>query len=150
MNDWKRILIAVDQSQTSIKALSYTADITSNLSDAELCLLYIYPEPPPNYYSSGGSLSDYQQQKTAAAEVIFQNSMELLEKYALGEKVTTRCKMADHITISQAVLEVQAEGKFGTVVVGKRGVSKAEEFLFGSISNGIVHHCHDFTVWVVG
>ncbi len=150
MNDWKKILIAVDQSETSIKALNYTADIISNLPDAELCLLYIYPEPPPNYYSRGGSLSDYQQEKTAAAEVIFQNSMDFLEKYKLQKKVITQSKMADHITISQAILEVQAEGQFGTVVVGKRGVSKAEEFLFGSISNGIVHHCSDFTVWVVG
>jgi nucleotide-binding universal stress UspA family protein len=150
MNDWKKILIAVDQSKTSIKAISYTAGIISNLPDAELCLLYIYPEPPPNYYSSGGSLSDYQQGKTASAEVIFQTSMDFLKKYGLGEKVKTRCKMADNITISQAVLEIQAEGEFGTVVVGKRGVSKAEEFLFGSISNGIVHHCNDFTVWVVG
>lgn len=150
MNDWKKILIAVDQSQTSIKALNYTADIISKLPDAELCLLYIYPEPPPNYYSSGGSLSDYQQEKIAAAEVIFQNSMDFLEKYKLAKEVITQSKMADHITISQAILEVQAEGQFGTVVVGKRGVSKAEEFLFGSISNGIVHHCNGFTVWVVG
>lgn len=150
MNDWKKILIAVDQSETSIKALNYTADIISNLPDAELCLLYIYPEPPPNYYSSGGSLSDYQQEKTAAAEVIFQKSLDFLEKYKFQKEVITRCKMADHITISQAILEVQAEEQFGTVVVGKRGVSKAEEFLFGSISNGIVHHCNGFTVWVVG
>ncbi|MBU0943183.1 MAG: universal stress protein [Proteobacteria bacterium] len=150
MNDWKKILIAVDQTETSRKALSYTAGIISNLPDAELCLLYIYPEPPPNYYSSGGSLANYQQEKTASAEGIFQTSMELLEKCGLKGNVKTRCRMADKITISQAVLDVQEEGEFGTVVVGKRGVSKAEEFLFGSISNGIVHHCNDFTVWVVG
>ena len=30
-----------------------------------------------------------------------------------------------------------------------RGVSKAEEFLFGSVSNKIIHHAKDCTVWVV-
>ena len=39
---------------------------------------------------------------------------------------------------------------FGTVVTGKRGVSKAEEFLFGSISNALARHARDFTAWIVG
>lgn len=58
--------------------------------------------------------------------------------------------MAEGKTISQVVLEVQAEGSFGTVVTGKRGVSKAEKFLFGSISNALARHSKDFTSWIVG
>jgi len=53
-------------------------------------------------------------------------------------------------TISQAILDTQTEGKYGTIIVGKRGVSKAEEFLFGSISSALVHNSKNCTVWVVG
>jgi hypothetical protein len=34
--------------------------------------------------------------------------------------------------------------------VGKRGISKAEEFLFGSISNALIHNGRDIAVWVIG
>lgn len=52
-------------------------------------------------------------------------------------------------SIAQEILAVLKEERFGTVVVGRRGVSKAEEFLFGSVSNKIIHHAKDCTVWVV-
>ncbi len=58
--------------------------------------------------------------------------------------------MAEGGTISEMVLAVQAKGNYGTVVAGKRGVSKAEEFLFGSISNALARHSKDFTAWIVG
>ncbi len=58
--------------------------------------------------------------------------------------------MAEGKTISETLLEAQRMGNFGTVVTGKRGVSKAEEFLFGSISNALARHCNDFTTWKVG
>jgi Universal stress protein family. len=41
------------------------------------------------------------------------------------------------------------EGGFGTVVIGRRGVSKAEEFLFGSVSTKVMHLAKDCAVWVV-
>jgi len=34
-------------------------------------------------------------------------------------------------------------------VVGKRGMSKKEEFLFGSVSRKIVRECQKSAVWVV-
>jgi nucleotide-binding universal stress UspA family protein len=43
-----------------------------------------------------------------------------------------------------------AAGGYGTIVVGRRGISKAEQFLFGSVSNKIVQNAKDCTVWVVG
>jgi len=44
---------------------------------------------------------------------------------------------------------VVKEGGFGTVALGRRGVSKAEEFLFGSVSSKIIHSVKGCTVWVV-
>jgi nucleotide-binding universal stress UspA family protein len=36
-----------------------------------------------------------------------------------------------------------------TIVVGRQGLSRKEEFLFGSISSKIVNHARDCTVWVI-
>ena len=52
-------------------------------------------------------------------------------------------------SIALEVLHLAEEGGFGTVVVGRRGVSRQEEFLFGSVSSKIIHAAKDLAVWVV-
>jgi len=151
MNDWKNVLIAVADTPTSNKGLEYAANILGQLEGVQISLLHIYPEPPPDYYSSGGSLTDYQEQQHKTASALLDQSAAMLIDFGLPEQAIRRdIRMAEQKTISQTILGVQEEGKFGTVVVGKRGLSKAEEFLFGSISNALVHHTHNCTVWVVG
>lgn len=38
---------------------------------------------------------------------------------------------------------------YGTIVVGRHGLLRSEEFIFGSISSKIVSHARNCTVWVV-
>ncbi len=151
MNDWKNVLIAVDDTSTSDKGIEYAAHILGRLEDVRIRLLHIFPEPPPDYYSSGGSLTEYKEQQHRSASDLLDRSEAMLMDFGLPEQAIRRdIRMAERKTISQAILEVQEEGNFGTVVIGKRGLSKAEEFLFGSISNALVHHVRNCTVWVVG
>jgi len=51
--------------------------------------------------------------------------------------------------IARDILDEIAAGEYGTVIVGRRGLSRAKQFLFGSVSNKIVHNTHDCTVWVL-
>ena len=151
MNDWKKVLIAVDDTPTSDRGLAYAGNIIGKLEGVQVCLLHIYPEPPPDYYSKGGSLTDYKRQREEKAAAALDRGVETLAGFGIDRETITRdIQMAEQTTISEAILAAQRQGEFGTVVVGKRGVSKAEEFLFGSISNALVHHTHDCTVWVVG
>ena len=151
MNDWRNVLIAVDDTPTSENALKYSADILGKLEATRICLLHIYPEPPPGYYRSGKSLDDYKREKEQQAAVFIERARDMLHQAGINsESIITMDRMADHATISQTILDAQTEGKYGTIIVGKRGVSKAEEFLFGSISSSLVHNSKDCTVWVVG
>ena len=52
-------------------------------------------------------------------------------------------------SIGMDILRIREEGNYDTVVIGRRGVSKAEEFLFGSVSTKVVQSAVDCTVWVV-
>lgn len=151
MAEWKNILVAVDEMESSIRAVSYVGHVTQDVSNVSICLLHIYPEPPPDFYVNGGLIDEYQSQRIARAEYIFQRGKEILVKGGLKrEAIYCTTHMAEGKTISDTLLEVRRMGNFGTVVTGKRGVSKAEEFLFGSISNTLARHCNEFTAWIVG
>ena len=151
MADWHNILIAVDEMDSSLRAVRYVGQIVRDVKTVSICLLHVYPEPPPDYHLKGGVLEDYQALRIVRAEHIFARCLEILVDADVSrEAVYCTTHMAEGKTISDTVLEVQRKGQFGTVVTGKRGVSKAEEFLFGSISNALARRCNDFTTWIVG
>lgn len=151
MGDWHNILIAVDAMASSLRAVNYVGKIAGDLETVSICLLNVYPEPPPDFYVKGGVKDDYQAQRIKRAEELFSRCIEILVAAGIKrESIYCTTHMAEGKTISDTVLEVRRQGDFGTVVTGKRGVSKAEEFLFGSISNALARHCHDFTTWIVG
>ena len=151
MAAWKKILIAVNDSETSLKAVRYVGEMGGAGTDIEVCLLYVAPEPPPYYYLEGHSLDDYVKEKEIIAAGVFSKASEVLAEYGVGqEQISSRTYVTSQAeTISRAIITVRQEGAFGTVVVGKRGVSKAEEFLFGSISNALAQNSDGFAVWIV-
>jgi nucleotide-binding universal stress UspA family protein len=151
MRNWQKILLAVDGSETSVRAVRYVSKIAPLIENVEICILNVYPEPPPDYYSQGGRLDTYKTMREERAENMLNQAAGILIGAGITEdRLSRRVSMAEGRTISQVVLEVQAEGDYGTVVTGKRGVSKAEEFLFGSISNALARHSKKFTSWIVG
>jgi len=151
MASWQRILIAIDEENTSVKALRYVGSIIQHLTDYSVCLLHVYPSPPPDFFVNGGTFDQYRNTEERHSREIVARAAALLCEYGVPiERMQERIVMAEDCSISEAVLAVQREGDFGTVVVGKRGVSKAEEFLFGSISNSLARHSRDFCAWIVG
>ena len=41
------------------------------------------------------------------------------------------------------------EGGYGTIVVGRRGLSKVYEFFMGRVSDKVLHLAKDMAVWIV-
>ncbi len=151
MTDWQRIIIAIDGSERSLHAVDYVASLANRLPELSLCLLHIYPEPPPGYYKTGSTLDQYQQEQQEKAGHLFLQALQIFERYGMShDQIVSRCEMATGQTISGAILELQTKEGYGTIVVGKRGISKAEEFLFGSISNALIHNAKGIAVWVIG
>lgn len=151
MSDWKRIIIAIDDSPRSINAVEYVGSIAGHLAAVHICLLHIYPEPPPDYYRSGATLDAYQATQEEKARALFTQTEKILQDHGIAPlTITSKCLMADHKSISAAILDMQVREQYGTIVVGKRGIPKAEEFLFGSISNALIHNARDIAVWVIG
>ncbi|NDY43004.1 universal stress protein [Dissulfurirhabdus thermomarina] len=148
---WRRLLVAVNDTETAMRAVRYVGEIAGCTAGMEVTLLHVYPEPPPDYYTAGRSLDDYRGLKEAEARRLFQRVTDLLGAHGIPRgQVRALARMSDGRTISDAILQELAAGGYGTVVLGKRGVSKAEEFLFGSVSTTVVRRASGCTVWVVG
>jgi hypothetical protein len=45
MADWNNILIAVDETESSLRAVKYVRQVTRNVQTVSICLLHVYSEP---------------------------------------------------------------------------------------------------------
>ena len=151
MTPWDNILLCIDSNVNSDRAVEYVAKFAARLEKIQICLLHVYPAPPPDYFVKGGTHDAYTNRREQRAIKLLDRATEILSASGVSASRLSRIVcMVEGKSISQQVLDIRKRGNFGTVVTGKRGISKAEEFLFGSISNALAHQSKEFTTWIVG
>jgi nucleotide-binding universal stress UspA family protein len=146
-----KVLIAVDLSDNSLKAVDYAGEMMACHPSIKITLLNVIREPSPDIIPDA-------KERQSLVERTRSEVLALMEE--AGKRLTTRGIPEQQIrikilvcnkpvTVSEIILHEQDKERYGTVVVGRRGVSKREEFLFGSVSNTVVREAKDCTVWVV-
>ena len=160
----KKVLIAVDGSENSMRAVSYAGQMLGDNHGFSIMLISIERFPDRDLFKDEESWKQRCEELQKEIAHFLSDARDLLESRgvphdAIKEKYVTSCKspFADRASarcsygtsVAQELLNVLKEEGYGTVVVGRRGMSKAEEFLFGSVSSKIIHHAKGCTVWVV-
>lgn len=149
--DPKRVLIAVDTSENSMRAVEYVGSMICGSCAVSIELLHIVRAPQRDIYPDERAFQEQLELQEEASHRFLDRAKACLEEQGFpAETVTERQMCITAASVAQEILRIQKEGGFGTLVVGRRGVSKAEEFLFGSVSSKIVHYAKDCCVWVVG
>jgi nucleotide-binding universal stress UspA family protein len=162
--DFKKILVAVDASENSLRAVAYVGEMVGKAQGFTVQLLYIERFPERDLFPNDAAWKECCSMQEREARSVLEDSKEILLAKGLQEenvtinyvmsckspltgRISARCSLGT--SIAREILEVVKEGGFGTVALGRRGVSKAEEFLFGSVSNKVIHSAKGCTVWVV-
>ncbi len=145
------ILLAMDESENAIRAAQYVGRIIgSSRKNFQVTLTHVLVRPSADLFEEPGGALKYEQEAKRKMEAVFAKASGVLTGAGLSsEAVRNKFIVTDEPGIAQGLLAEQKAGRYGTVVVGRRGVTKAEEFLFGSVSNKIIHHAKDCAVWVV-
>ncbi len=146
----KNILIAVDDSENAMRAVKYAGTIVGTSQGFSVTLLNIVRYPSRDHFPDSSQWEEacvkFEQKGKDALE---QAVKELVACGLDRSAISTRIVKSHGTSIASEIMKVQQEGGFGTVALGRRGVTKQEEFLFGSVSNKVVHYAKDCTVWVV-
>ena len=147
---WNRILATVDEHERSLDAVHYLASVLGGSDTCQVRLLSVFrpmqPEAEPD--------PDQRAQATAHQRELLQGRLEqarqvLVEAGLPASNVSISMVETGDRPIAETIVAQQEEGGFGTIVLGRRGVSKAEEFLFGSVSSMVMHRAKDCAVWVI-
>ena len=146
----KNLLIAVDESENARRAVLYVAQLLGGLSGFEVALLHVIPEPEEDYFKTSAERARWLEKYRKRIKQKLEEYRRLLIDAGFAESsIVTHSPMLYCPSMAECILSERDKTKYGTIVIGRQGVSRTEEFLFGSISNKIVHHAKNCTVWVV-
>ena len=67
-----------------------------------------------------------------------------IDSKQIKTKVVNGSRSAAHDILKEA-----NDNDYGTIVLGRRGVSALKEFIMGSVTSKILHNSVGFAVWVV-
>jgi len=146
----RHLLVAVDQSASSEKAVFYVAELLGGLSGFRVTLLHILAVPQEDLFATEAERASWLgEREEEAGRFLDHHRLILTESGFPEEKVTTRLLPREGETVSDIILEEHQKLGSCTIVLGRGGKSRKEEFLFGSVSNRIVHQAQGCSVWII-
>ena len=146
----KHIMIAVDESENAKAALLFVAGFIGGLRGFRVTILSIIAAPERDLFDSDGERQEWIADKRESLLSVLERYRQILIQSGFPKtKVRTELVVSDDRPVSSVILEKQKEVRSCALVVGRRGISKSEEFLYGSVSNALVHSANNCSVWVI-
>jgi nucleotide-binding universal stress UspA family protein len=133
-----KILVALDASEGAKKAIDYVCAMVDS-SSWEVTLFHVIRDADKT-----------KMQKTEQIMAsIFKEATVHLEKVGFNpDQINTKILTKAASRASAIVVEA-LNGGYGTIVVGRRGLSNVEEFYMGRVSNKIIQMAREMAVWII-
>ena len=163
MEGWgmNKILIAIDGSDNSLKATDYVARQLSGTAGLQVTLFHVLPYVPAVFWDDGHILSKEEREarkkvvdkwltnRQSVIEPVFEKAIALLLAHGIKtEQIETKIK-SDSIDVAGSILEEAHDGRYHTLVMGRRGISPAKQMLMGSVTTGVINHGTGMAICIV-
>jgi nucleotide-binding universal stress UspA family protein len=155
----RKLLVVVDESPATRKALEYVAQMVAGRDDFQICLAHSLVAQPPELVEFRGAersrLSAYKDRWKLSDErtehrVLKRANAILREGGIEGAAVEAHsCNLVDGTRATRAILELAREKKCDTIVVGRKSLSWLSELIDGNPAEELVNKGKGFTIWVV-
>jgi nucleotide-binding universal stress UspA family protein len=132
-----RILMALDTSEGAMRAVDYVGTMVS--ADLEVTLFHAVRSHDEEIFHKAEE----------SMESVFEEASSRLGKAGFGRNQITIRMATGVLSRAGAIIQYALKGGYGTIVVGRRGLSEVEEFSMGRVSNKVIHMAKELAVWVV-
>lgn len=149
----KKMLLAVDGSENSRKALDYAAAFAT-ANDAEVTLFSVVREFRLDLLDvstpRGAEIETrIVEELERDVQSMFTSYKRRLERAGVNRNLISRKYTLQSRTRAGDILKEAKEGNYGTIVMGRRGLSKVHEFFLGRVTTKVLHRAADFALWIV-
>lgn len=161
-----RILVAYDASKSAQEAWNYCRELMELIADRcegkyTILLLTVEQLPACSLFSSTNIWKKecekvHRDQMKQHEKVVAEMKKSSLDPVCLKNKFVTLDERDEPLEdserkklIAKVILKEQREGKYGTIVMGRRGMTRSDAYLFGSVSQKILQDARDCVIWVL-
>ena len=135
----KRILIPIDGSDYSRRAVKYATRIAKD-ENAKLFCIHCIVCIPYVYINPASSTDQYYRDIKDKVESWF-DEVRRIGKIEGVTEVKTECFMDPH-SVTNSILNYAVSREIDLIVIGTMGRTGLKRFLMGSVANGVVQHAH--------
>jgi nucleotide-binding universal stress UspA family protein len=162
-----KFLIAVEDSLTSLKAVSYVSQILRGRRDVQVRLLHVLPPIPPGLLEFGGaehpqieqrlgtelrqSQAQWIETQKRKAQASLDNALTVLIQGGLSSyNISTSFSSPIHRPdVAHEILKAAEAWKCGTLIVGRHTRSWIQEIRSTHVGDDLVRKGQGFAIWVV-
>jgi nucleotide-binding universal stress UspA family protein len=147
------IMVAVDGSENSFKAVDHLAFIIGGNTDLKISFFHVTPRlrdfcPVDFEESDSESLEEIiRQGDQQCIDQFFFHAKNRLNEAGIQKNQISFKASDGAFRVGKAVLDEYRQGNFGTLVVGRRGMNK--KYFTGSVSRYLINQFSDGALWVV-
>ncbi|MFH2127756.1 MAG: universal stress protein [Pseudomonadota bacterium] len=154
----KKILVAVDGSPAALKAVDYVGLMEgAMIRELKVTLLYIMNPVPPYLRREGQRdpesfkrLRELETRNRKQAAVVLDKCTEHLVRHGMDPEAVEKKPLPRSSDAARDIIFEAEQGLYDALVLGRRGISKAQELFLGSVTNKVVQHAERLPLWVVG
>ena len=144
-----KILVGLDSSLASVRVVNFVGQMLCN-GNPSVTLLHVLRAP----HAEGGEIEKGRLEEIAGAQEqlmkpVFEKAAASLKDFGFKpEKISTRV-VSGVGSRAQAIFEEAKKGKYGTLVVGRKGHSDVQEFTMGRVPYKLGQVAKNMALWLV-
>jgi nucleotide-binding universal stress UspA family protein len=151
--DRRRVLVCIDASPAAACVIDLVGRMLSG-SPAEITLFHAIRNPEPDWVSesdpSAGEAAAEQEMRARKTLVpVFEKAVASLEEAGISSERISVKVISGTATRGGTLFAQALDGHFGTIIVGRRGVSNVKAFPIGRVPMKLIQLINEQTVWVV-
>jgi nucleotide-binding universal stress UspA family protein len=153
------IMLAVDGSASSFRAADHLSFMVGGNPSARITLFHVTPGVNDCFIADPDTTAAASEKEESEIEEILKSgdkkcmdtflahARRMLAEAGLSEDQVTLKTVQSQGSIGKQVAQEFKKGKYGTLVIGRRGINKS--FFMGSVSDYILNKVSDCAVWLV-
>jgi nucleotide-binding universal stress UspA family protein len=156
---YTKLLVVVDESRATKRALEYVARVASRRRDFRVSLAHALPSPPPELVEFRGAerarLRAYKRRWISVVEMTEQRALDranaILRRGGVPEKAIEAhyCNLLDASRATEEILRFARLRKCDTVVIGRESLSWLGGLIKGDPAEELVRQGKGLTIWIV-
>ena len=141
------ILIPLNDSMTSRALLDYLVSLSFRPEDNHITLIHIHKEPSASQELMGENFLATQESRIK--KILHKAKERLVKSGFAPDNIEVILEKSTYPTVAEGIIDQFNKGNFDMVMIGRKQMTKAEEFVMGDISAKLIRTLKKAAILVV-